>query len=152
MVDKFFCPQCQMQRRIEAITLNAECHQTVIMENDELRYGEITIDDGTLDRFQCEVCGYMIPDESNTEDELEQNIVNLLKKQADPIEQELKQTQQINSELIQTIIEIKRIVQQYIKAQANRGDRKTLEIVNKGCDRVAKMCVDKIEKYRSQLK
>jgi len=147
-MDKFYCPECKEHRRIEAVTINAECHQTVIMENNELRYGEITIDDGVLDRFQCEVCGYMIPDET---DDPEKNLIELLQNQIDPVELELIKYKRINADLLRWIIEVKRLVQQSIKAQANRPDRKTLEVVNKGCDKVARICNNLIEKYRNLI-
>jgi hypothetical protein len=91
----------------------------------------------------------MIPDESS---DPETNLIEFLQSQADPKEVELKAIRLINSDLLQGIIEIKRVVQQSIKAQANRADRKTLVVVNKGCDRVAETCIGLIEKYRYLLR
>jgi len=58
---KFICPKCK-HTELEEVTVAAVVSTIVtgISDDNYLEYEGVSIDDGTIDRYQCSNCGYAI--------------------------------------------------------------------------------------------
>lgn len=77
----FVCPKCG-DNRLEIIETDAIVSSNIISlpEDGDFEYENLTVDDSTIDRFQCFNCGYTLKDKkgNNITDNLE--VVKWLKK------------------------------------------------------------------------
>jgi transposase-like protein len=61
---KFTCPHCK-SNRLEIIEVNAIVSSNITLIDDgDFEYENLTVDDSTVDRFQCVNCGYTLKDEN----------------------------------------------------------------------------------------
>ena len=58
----FDCPSCKCKTPIEEIQTGAITSNRVTLDPNDygLLYGDVEMHDGYIDRFQCEICGFVI--------------------------------------------------------------------------------------------
>lgn len=55
------CPMCDCIDHIEAVMTDCVCSYPVREYDNELINGEVKIEDGGVDHYQCASCGYILP-------------------------------------------------------------------------------------------